>query len=44
MLSSFAEFQVMVNRQMTKGPSDGSKPIELPPSGADLDVMAGGRM
>lgn len=32
----------MLRRQITRGPSEGSKPSKLPPRASDFDVIEGG--
>ena len=42
-LSFAADYQVIIRRQIIRGPSEGSKPSELPPRALDVDVIEGGR-
>lgn len=37
------DVQLATRRKTTNGPSDGLRPREFPPKGADLDVTNGGR-
>lgn len=41
-VSSVALSHVHEIRQRTRAPSEGSRPMEFPPSGPDLEVVAGG--